>query len=82
MLRTQIQLTEKQAARLKAIAARRGVSVAMLIRQGVDIVISQGGASSVDELYRRAALPVGRFHSGRNDISIQHDAYLAEEFPE
>jgi gamma-glutamyl phosphate reductase len=60
---------------------RRGVSVATLIRQGVDIVISQGGESSVDELYRRAALPVGKFRSGRHDVSIHHDTYLAEEFP-
>jgi hypothetical protein len=36
MIRTQIQLTEEQARRLKAMAAERGTSVAELIRQGVD----------------------------------------------
>lgn len=36
VIRTQIQLTEQQAQPLQALAKRRGVSMAELIRQGVD----------------------------------------------
>jgi len=36
MVRTQIQLTEDQALTLKTLAARRGVSVAELIRQAME----------------------------------------------
>jgi hypothetical protein len=82
MIRTQIQLTEQQAVRLREMSTRRGVSVAALIRQGVDVVIARSGERSLDDLYRRAAAPVGKFRSGRHDISTRHDAYLAEHFAE
>ena len=36
MLRTQIQLTEEQSSRLKRISLQQGVSVAELIRKGMD----------------------------------------------
>ena len=39
MIRTQIQLTEEQAQRLKTLAAEQGKSVAELIRQSVDETI-------------------------------------------
>ena len=55
MLRTQIQLAEEQLTRLKAVAARRGVSIAKLIRQGIDIMLAQSGERSPEEMYRRAA---------------------------
>ena len=40
MVRTQIQLTEEQARRLKALAAEQGVSMAELIRRSVDTVLN------------------------------------------
>lgn len=79
MLRTQIQLTEHQSTRLKAAAARRGVSMAELIRQGIDIMLAQSGERSPEEMYERAARAAGRFHSGRRDVASRHDAYLTEE---
>ncbi len=82
MLRTQIQITEKQSSRLKALAARRGVSMAELVRQGVDLILSHGAERTPDEIYRRALQAAGRVRSGTRDGSVRHDAYLAEEYAE
>ncbi len=78
MVRTQIQLTEEQARALKELAALRQVSMAELIRQGVDTVIRS--ATAVDEAARiqRAIEAAGKFRSGKKDVSEHHDDYLAE----
>ncbi|OHD22946.1 MAG: hypothetical protein A2064_10240 [Spirochaetes bacterium GWB1_66_5] len=80
MIRTQIQLTEEQSARLKAAAARRGVSVAELIRQSVEALLSRGDERSPDDLYRRAARAAGKYRSGTRDGSVRHDEYLSEGY--
>ena len=80
MVRTQIQLTEEQAARLKRAAARRGVSMAELIRQGLDALLAQGGPPPRDEIYRRARQAAGKHRSGKTDISARHDEYLTEGY--
>ncbi|HAU30839.1 MAG TPA: CopG family transcriptional regulator [Desulfotomaculum sp.] len=80
MLRTQIQLSERQVTALKARAAAEGVSLAELIRRCIDQTL----ASSIDpepaERIRRAAAIAGRFNSGTRDLAINHDKYLAETF--
>ncbi len=78
MLRTQIQLTEQQARAVKELAARRGVSMAELIREAVERIVKEGEDA---EKWRRASTIVGKFHSGQSDISVEHDKYLAEEYP-
>ncbi len=78
MIRTQIQLTEKQAQSLKATAAKRGVSMAGLIRQSIDQLLERTGEPTAKELRRKAAAAAGRFRSGHRDISIRHDDYLAD----
>jgi Ribbon-helix-helix protein, copG family len=78
MVRTQIQLTEEQAKGLKRLAAAKKVSMAELIRQGVDAILRSDTGLDVDERRRRAIATVGRFRSGRRDISGKHDKYLAE----
>jgi len=78
MIRTQIQLTEKQAKALKALAAKTGVSMAELVRRGVDEVLRSPQVDD-DERWKRARAAVGGFRSGHGDIAENHDRYLAED---
>ncbi|MBI4886587.1 MAG: ribbon-helix-helix protein, CopG family [Acidobacteria bacterium] len=78
MVRTQIQLTEKQARRLKQLAAARGRSMADLIRGSVDALLAQPDTHD-DEVKRAHALrAAGRFRSGVRDLSSRHDRHLSE----
>jgi predicted DNA-binding protein len=79
MVRTQIQLTEAQAKRLKGLANARGVSMAALIREAVDAL----PASDMEERRRRALAAVGRFSSGSaNNAGEEHDRELAKIYAE
>jgi hypothetical protein len=78
MIRTQIQLTEQQAELLKAAAARRGVSMAELVRQSIDHLLERTGVPSPKELRRKAAAAAGRFRSAQGDVSTRHDDHLAD----
>ena len=80
MVRTQIQLTEEQVKALKKIALSRHLSIAELIRQAVDTVIRTTIVVDVEERRKRAIDIVGRFSSGKRDISRKHDTYLVEAF--
>jgi hypothetical protein len=80
MIRTQIQLTEEQSRRVKEIAEREEISMAEVIRQAVDHWITMSGDLPPEERRRRALSVVGRFSSGLGDISVNHDAYLAEAY--
>ena len=65
MVRTQIQLTEEQAIKVKKIAARRGVSMAEVIRDAVEGAI-EPKAHAVSGDRRKLALGiVGKFRSGK-----------------
>ncbi len=78
MVRTQVQLTEAQWARLKAKAHAEGVSLAELVRRAVDRFLEEG--EGYEEKARRALLAVGRFASGQREVSEAHDRYLEEAF--
>ena len=80
MIRTQIQLTKEQAQTLKTLASEQGKSVAELIRMSVDDLIRKTISVSDAERRRRAIAAAGRFHSGRSDISVEHDKYLEEAY--
>ncbi|MDI6906369.1 MAG: ribbon-helix-helix protein, CopG family [Thermoanaerobacterales bacterium] len=80
MLRTQVQLTEQQFAALKAMAAAEGVSMAELIRRGVDLVLRSPGPVDREVRVRRAVAAAGRFRSGLGDLAARHDDYLIEAF--
>ena len=82
MVRTQIQLTEQQARAVKAIAAAQGISVAEAIRRAIDVMIQSRSAMDTGERRRRALRIVGKFRSGKRDVSKRHDAYLTEAYEE
>lgn len=76
MVRTQIQLTDDQARMVKKLATARGVSIAEIIRQAVEGIIHSSPAIDREERVKRAREIVGKFSSGKSDISGKHDAYL------
>lgn len=80
MIRTQVQLTEEQWRMLRQVASERQLSLAELVRQGVDVLLSQRTDLSRESRWERAASIVGRFSSGQNDLSSQHDKLLAEAY--
>lgn len=82
MVRTQIQLTEQQARAVKAIAAAEGISVAEAIRRAIDVMTRSRSAMDAEERRRRALRIVGKFRSGKRDVSKRHDAYLTEAYEE
>jgi hypothetical protein len=80
MVRTQIQLTEKQAKALKKLALSRQLPMAELIRQGVDAILISPVVLDAEEKRKRALAVAGRYRSGKRDISREHDKHLAEAF--
>ena len=80
MVRTQIQLTDEQARAIKRIAATKGVSVAEVIRRAVEGVIKSSPKADMEERQKRALEIVGKFRSGKRDVSKRHDAYLTDAY--
>jgi Arc/MetJ-type ribon-helix-helix transcriptional regulator len=78
--RTQIQLSPHQAERLRALAGSRHVSVAELIRDGVDKILEQAAVNEADSKIERALNVSGRFRSGQKDVAERHDEYLVDAF--
>ncbi len=88
MVPTQILLTENQARVLEQIAAEQETTITELIRQSIDDMIRHRkdivGGKQVDadreERRRRALSVVGAFSCGVDDLSVNHDKYLAEAY--
>jgi len=78
MVRTQIQLSERQSRRLKAIAAHQGTSVAELIRRAVDRALDANELNDLEDIKRRAREAYGQFSDTATDVAMNHDKYLAE----
>ena len=78
MIRTQIQLTEEQAKALKKMSSQMNLSMAEIIRQGIDYYLQACGVISQEERRQRAIKAAGQFHSGKTDLSEKHDEYLAD----
>jgi hypothetical protein len=80
MVRTQIQLTERQAKALKAMARAQGISAAEIIRRAIDELVQSNLMIDDGDRRTRALRAVGRFRSGRSDVSRNHDAHLSEAY--
>ena len=79
MIRTQIQLSEEQAARLKELAHAGNESVAAIIRKALDQFLANQKPDR-RTLYRQALAVLGKYQAGLHDVSLEHDRYLEEEF--
>lgn len=79
MVRTQIQLTEEQAQKLRELSVARRESVAAIIRKAVDQFIVSGKPDRA-ALYRQADSLVGKHKSDTSDIAVHHDRYLEVSF--
>jgi hypothetical protein len=77
MVRTQIQLTAEQIEALRRLGAERHQSMAELIRESVDQMLERSDRAARAQRFLKAA---GKFSSGLNDVSVNHDKYLAEDF--
>jgi len=77
VVRTQIQLTEEQASKLRRLAAAQGRSMADLIREGVDHLLHEGTEQNRKDRMRQAATIFGKFRSGAGDLSRRHDEHFA-----
>jgi|FLYL01.1.fsa_nt_gi Arc/MetJ-type ribon-helix-helix transcriptional regulator len=79
MIRTQIQIGEAQAKALRRLAAERGVSVAALVREGIEVLLEQ---TKRHEGWEEALQVVGRFRGPGGEGARQHDRYLEEAYRE
>ena len=79
MIRTQIQLTEAQAERLKRLAHESGQSTAAILRQALDQFLARQQPNR-RALYRRALEAAGKYSDEASDVARQHDRYLEEAF--
>ena len=81
MIRTQIQLTEEQARRVRALARRDGVSMAEIIRRGVEQLFAADEPARGD-LWDAASALAGAFRdaNGAEDVAQKHDEYLDRAF--
>jgi predicted Ser/Thr protein kinase len=80
MIRTQVQLNEEQAKAVKRIAAAQGTSMAEVIRRAVNGIIGSSLSGDWKEQHQRALEIVGKFRSGKRDVSKNHDRYLKEAY--
>jgi hypothetical protein len=82
MVRTQIQLPERQHRALKRWAHRLGISLAEAVRRCVaeQLERDEAGAGRRGDRVREAATVVGKYASGRSDTAERHDDYLTDAF--
>ena len=80
MIRTQVQLTDRQIQALRRASAATGRSVADLVREGVERYLAGHSELGREERIERAIKVAGRFSSGLTDVSANHDRHLAEVF--
>ena len=81
MIRTQVQIEEDQMEWLKSQAKEKNVSISKLFRESVEIYRKLITEVPTDKK-KRVMKMIGRFSSGKKDVSEKHDNYLADAFEE
>jgi len=74
-MKTHVELTDEQADCVRRMAAVRGISVADIIRESVEVYVRPTPRPLTPELRRRALSAIGAF-SGPTDLARRHDEYL------
>jgi hypothetical protein len=82
MKRTQIQLTDKQYSYLKEISGQKNISLAEVVREAISFYSASNIAIARDTRILDALSIIGKYNSGKKDISIKHDEYLKKAFKE
>lgn len=82
MIRKQVQVTERQATRVRREAGRRGISESAVIREALDRGLGGDTSGPTDEQWEGAFAAVGMARSGLTDLALEHDRYLAEDLHE
>jgi hypothetical protein len=82
MKRTQIQLTDRQYSYLKEISSQKNISLAETVREAVSFYAASTVNIDQNLRIRDALSLIGKYSSGKKDISINHDQYLENEFKE
>jgi hypothetical protein len=79
MERKQIQFTRRQITAIHREARRRNTSDAAIVREAIDAWLPGTPNKPVVDWISRAR-SVGRFSSGRRDVSQEHDRELSDAF--
>ena len=79
LIRTQVQIEEEQIKWLRAKAHEKGISVSQLIREGI-VLYRTLEERIPDGKKTRALTAIGRFSSGKSDVALRHDDYLADAY--
>jgi len=80
MVRTHIQLTDKQAEILKKKAREQKTTVAAIIRGAIERMIIMERNIPDEKQKRRAITAAGKFTTGLKNLARQHDNYLDESY--
>lgn len=82
MVRTQIQLTEKQSDLLKKMAMTQTLSIAEIIRQAVDNYIKSNIVINTEERIKKVLELSEKYNDseGKRDVSKKHDDYLVKAY--
>jgi hypothetical protein len=75
-----IELTSEQEEALRRVAEMRQKTVEDIIAEWVQRLVEESVDSDWENRRARALNAVGRFRSGKRDVSEKHDKYLAEAF--
>ena len=82
MVRTQVQLTEEQVRALRQLAIQKKRSLADLVRESVELFLTQESQPGKALRIERARQAAGRFSSGDASGSSEHDRHLSEAYRE